>query len=70
MEENKEDKKPHVIIGVIGHVGNGKAQLNEAIEKLLKEGKKTKKEKTKDKSKLTFKHEIFVDDSDNVKLDI
>ena len=71
MEENK-DKKPYVKIGVIGHVGYGKAQLNEAIEKILKEGndKKTKKEKPKDKVKSTEKNEIFVDVSDIDNLEI
>ncbi len=70
MEENK-DKKPYVKIGVIGHVGYGKTQLNEAIEKILKEGNnKTKKKTPKEKVKSTSKHEIFVDVSDIDNLDI
>ena len=33
----EQEKKPHVNIGSIGHVGCGKSDLNSAIETLLKE---------------------------------
>ena len=42
MEEDLDNKK-HIKIGVIGHVGYGKAQLNEAIKKVLNEGNKKSK---------------------------
>ena len=52
MEEN-ENKKPHIVIGSIGHGNYGRKSLINAINKALKEDE-IKKSKKKDKQNVTI----------------
>ena len=59
--ESNNDKKPHVLIGSIGHVGHDRKKLNDAISKALKDGNE-KQETNKEKKSLKRKGNTINDE--------